>query len=182
MDDVKRWVTTGLGRVHVNPWFSVRKDNFLGPDGNPGVYYVAEKVSAAIIIPEHEDGTLTVTTQMRYPVGKVLYDFPAGMVDPGEDPGQTALRELREETGYVATDCVPIGSFYTSPGLTTERAYVFVARGLSMGMASPDEMEDIAVFRFTRSEIERLTSESDVSGFILSSLYLYDRWKSGSES
>jgi 8-oxo-dGDP phosphatase len=69
--------------------------------------------------------------QYRHPVGRMLWEIPAGLRDvPGEDPWVTAQRELGEEAGYRASDWRALTDFFTSPGFSTERLRIYLARGL----------------------------------------------------
>lgn len=88
-------------------------------------------------------GEMVMVRQYRYPVGEVLYEIPAGKLNPGEDPLDTARRELREETGLVAGKMTPLTTFYTGPGFTDETMYLFLAEDLVQSQADPDPDEII---------------------------------------
>jgi len=77
----------------------------------------------------------------RYAVGKVLLEVPAGTIDPGESPDETAPRELTEETGYRAGRIVRIGEWFVSPGVMNERMYLYLCEELRPGPPAhqPDE-------------------------------------------
>jgi len=105
---------------------------------------------------------LTVT-QYRYVFGRPLLEIPAGKLDEGEDPAAGALRELAEETGAVPDEFIPMGKILPSPGCFGEILYLFLARGLHMDSAHPDEDEfliqeripfDEMVHRCVTGEIE----------------------------
>ena len=81
----------------------------------------------------------------RVAVGRAIWEFPAGTLEPGEPPIETAARELTEETGYVAGRIEPLGRFYTSPGFTDELMHVFVARDLVPGVQQLESHEEIEV-------------------------------------
>src|SRR5436305_4998151 len=69
----------------------------------------------------------------RYAVGRTLLEVPAGTVDPGESPDATAARELREETGYVAGRIGRIAEWWVSPGVLSERMYLYLCEDLALG-------------------------------------------------
>jgi ADP-ribose pyrophosphatase len=77
----------------------------------------------------------------RYAVGKTLLEVPAGTIDAGETPAQTAERELAEETGFRARAIAPVHEWYVSPGVMNERMYLFLCEDLQAGPTSrqPDE-------------------------------------------
>lgn len=86
------------------------------------------------------DGEVLLVRQFRYACGKEIYEIPAGMVNPGEDPQTAAGRELREETGYVA-ELKPFGDIYPSPGYTDEVIHIFLASAASYTSKAPDSGE-----------------------------------------
>jgi ADP-ribose pyrophosphatase len=79
----------------------------------------------------------------RVAVGKNLIELPAGTIEPPDEPGATAKRELKEETGFTATSWRELPGFYMSPGILCERMHVFVAEGLSAGDPSREAGENI---------------------------------------
>lgn len=98
---------------------------------------------AVIILPilEGPEPTVVLIRNRRHAIPAELFELPAGTLEKGEEPQKCAARELREETGFTAATISPLGWFYTSPGLSDEKMWAFVARGLTqVGQAlEPDE-------------------------------------------
>ena len=91
---------------------------------------------AVCILPLLENGDVLLERQFRYPMGEVMTEIPAGKLDYiGEDPHEAALRELREETGAVASELIPLGRFYPTCAYSTEVIHMFLARGLKLRRA-----------------------------------------------
>src|SRR4051812_47475161 len=90
--------------VFKGSFLKVLRDEVELPDGNTTTREYIPHPGAAMIIPITDQGQLVMLHQFRYAVQKVFIEFPAGKVDPGEEPLQTAKRELEEETGFVAKD------------------------------------------------------------------------------
>ena len=106
------------------------------------------------ILPLLENGDVLLERQFRYAMGEVLTEIPAGKLDYiGEDPREAALRELREETGAVASELIPLGPFYPTCAYSTEVIQMFLARGLSFGERELDEDEFLNVFRLPLREL-----------------------------
>src|SRR6266700_6870358 len=90
------------------------------PDGNRHLREIVEHAPGAAVVAVHDDGQVLLVRQHRPAVEAHLLELPAGLVDPGEQPIDTAGRELVEETGFAADHLEPLVSFYTSPGFSTE--------------------------------------------------------------
>ena len=86
--------------------------------------------SAVAILPLNDD-RCKLLKQYRYAIDQYIYEVPAGTMEPGEDPLNTAHRELIEETGFSARTIMQKGFIYTTPGYTDEKIYLFEARDLS---------------------------------------------------
>ena len=98
---------------------------------------------AVAIVAVDEKDRLLLLRQYRFAVHSVIWEIPAGTLEPDEPPVETARRELIEETGYRAADWSELCSFYTTPGFTNERIVAFLATGLTAGEAAPEAGEEI---------------------------------------
>lgn len=106
----------------------------------------------AVVALDQEDRVLAVT-QYRYAFGRKLLEIPAGKLEPDEAPAAGALRELREETGAVPGQLLPMGVFLGSPGCLGEELHLFLARDLQMAAAQPDEDEFLELERIPFDEM-----------------------------
>ena len=97
------------------------------------------------IIPILDKDYIVMVRQFRTPVGEVIYEFPAGKRDKGEAPLETAVRELKEETGFTAKTWLDRGFIYPSPGYCTEKLYLYQAEDLASGTDNPDEGEILEI-------------------------------------
>jgi ADP-ribose pyrophosphatase len=98
---------------------------------------------AVAVIAVTAEKEVILVKQYRYPVKEVLYEIPAGKLEPGEDPAVCAPRELAEETGFLAEKWEKLGTFYTAPGFSNETMHLFYATGLRAEEAHPDPDEII---------------------------------------
>ena len=102
------------------------------PDGDVAPRDVVEHPGSVAIVALDDAGQVLLIRQYRHPVGHFLWEIPAGLRDvPGEPPHRTGERELREETGYTARVWHVLTDCYPSPGISTERVTVYLARGLA---------------------------------------------------
>lgn len=97
----------------------------------------------AVAIVAIEGGKVLMEKQYRHTAGKVLWEIPAGTMEEGEMPGECAMRELKEETGYTAKNMDEVTHFYVAVGYSTEIIRVFIATGLNKDKATPEEDESI---------------------------------------
>jgi ADP-ribose pyrophosphatase len=109
---------------------------------------VVEHAGGVAIVAQPTPSTIVLVKQYRHPVERDLWEVPAGMIERGEPPLETAKRELIEETGYRAERWRALWSMYTTPGFCEERIHLFVAEGLSEGESAPedDERFDVRVW------------------------------------
>ena len=117
------------------------------PDGTTRVREVVEHAPGAAVVAIDRDGQVLLVRQPRPAVDTYLLELPAGLVDPGEQPIDTARRELEEETGFTSQRLEPLVRFYTSPGFSTELLHIFVATTLEACRVDPDEDEEIELVR-----------------------------------
>ena len=95
-------------------------DSVILPNGRETTRELIHHPGAVAIVPILDDGSIIFVKQYRYPVGTVMYEIPAGKLDPGEEPDVCAERELSEETGYSAKEWQRLTSIVTTPGFTDE--------------------------------------------------------------
>ncbi len=143
------------------------RDTVCLPDGSSAVREYVKHPGAVMIIPLLPDapGGLRVVLerQYRYPVKKVMIEFPAGKLDPGEDVLACARRELQEETGYRATEWARAGVLHPVISYSTEFIEVWFARGLTQGERQLDEGEFLDVISATPAELLQWCREGQVT-------------------
>lgn len=119
--------------MYDSPWWRLYEDDIARPDGSPGVYvrvHTAMGGGAILVIPRTPSGKHLLIKIHRYPVNEELWEFPAGLVEQGEDPVNTAVRELQEETGLVAQSAELIGTQFPVAGLMSDTFYTVLAEVL----------------------------------------------------
>jgi len=116
-------------------------------DGKPHLREIVEHLPGAAMVAVDASGQVLLVRQPRPAVGAAVLELPAGLIDPGEEPIETARRELVEETGFRARVVEPLVAFYTSPGFTDELIHIFVGTDLEEACAAQDEEEEIEVVR-----------------------------------
>ncbi len=130
-DTAASWPVVASEKLAEAAVVSVRRDSVQMPDGQVVGREVVEHPGAVAIVALDEAGQVLLIRQYRHPVGRLLWEIPAGLRDvAGEPPLRTAQRELLEEAGYQAADWQVLADFFTSPGITSERLRVYLARGL----------------------------------------------------
>lgn len=125
------------------------RDRVALPDGSEAVREYVVHPGAVMVIAQHDDGSLVMERQFRYPVQQVMLEFPAGKRDPGEDSLACARRELLEETGFSAAEWAFAGVLHPTIGYSNERIDIWFARGLQQGERQLDAGEFLDVFRAT---------------------------------
>jgi ADP-ribose pyrophosphatase len=149
-------VTTSSERMYEGKRIAVRFDHVRLSDGTESTRDIVETFDAVVIVALEDNGDVLFVRQYRKAPEVELLELPAGAMDPGEtDPEQSALRELREETGYSAGEMIKLGSFYASPGVMTELLHCYLARKLTYDPLPADEDE--------RIELERMSFADAIS-------------------
>jgi ADP-ribose pyrophosphatase len=156
--------------------FQVVKQSVLRTDGQiASVSYVVHPGSVAIL-PLVDDSHLCLIRSRRLTVGQTLIEVPAGTRDPGESPLATAERELEEETGYRAANWEELIQFYASPGILSERMYVYLARDLTLGPPRREANEEIENLVVSWDEALGMVDRGEiVDGKTIIALVTYER-------
>ena len=121
----------------------VAVERTVGADGQPVERDVVLHPGAVAILPLVDGERVCLLRNHRPIVGATLLEIPAGTLEPGEAVEQAAVRELAEETGYRAGRWSKLLEFYTSPGVLTERMYLFLAQDLTPGAMRPEADEQL---------------------------------------
>jgi ADP-ribose pyrophosphatase len=133
---------------------------------------IVEHPGAVAMVAVDAEGYVALVRQLREATRKRLLELPAGTAEPGEEPLETAKRELQEECGLTGGEWRELAAFWTTPGFCRERMHVFAAEGVERGEASPAEDEDLELVRWPVAEIgHRLHEIEDAK--TLAGLLLY---------
>lgn len=166
-------------------FFQGRKFNFEVnrlrlPNKAEGDWECIRHPGGALAVPVTPEGKLVLLRQYRFAVQGRLLEFPAGTVEPNEDPEETIKREIEEETGYRANKWQKLGQFFLAPGYSDEIIYAFLAQDLELLDKPPDQDvdEDIETVLMTPEELEKAILNGDevdaksISSFVLARPFL----------
>jgi ADP-ribose pyrophosphatase len=140
----------------------VRTDKVKLPDGASARREFVVHPGAVLVVPVLDDGRLVLERQFRYPVRRVMLEFPAGKLDAGESPLACGKRELEEEAGYTAANWKELGTIHPQIGYSTEFIEMYEATGLTHVGQRLDDGEFLDVVAMTESE---LLATYDCGGF-----------------
>ena len=154
----------------------VRRDLVELPDAGQATREYIVHPGAVMVVPLLDGGRLLMERQYRYPVGRVLLEFPAGKLDPGE-----ALQsELAEETGHRAAEWARAGMMHNAPGYATEVIEIWFARGLQPGPRLLDAGEFIDLIELDEAELDAAAGRGEVTDAkTLVGLLGLQRWRAG---
>ncbi len=154
--------TTGITKIFAGKVIHVQVEDVQLPNGEQSKREVVKHPGAVAIIPVTKDGKLVLVRQYRKALDKVIIEIPAGKLEQGEKPLDSAHRELEEETGYRATQLEFVVSFYTSPGFADEIIYVYEAKDLENGVVARDDDEFLDVLEVTLTEAEKMIKDERI--------------------
>ena len=120
---------------------------------------IVEHPGAVAILAVDAEQRLWLVRQLRESARKELVELPAGTREPGEEPLATAKRELREECGLTGGEWRELAAFWTTPGFCREYMHLYLAEGVEVGEADPEDDENVAVVRWHVDELETRLSE-----------------------
>jgi ADP-ribose pyrophosphatase len=127
------------------PWYEVRQDDLVLPDGSRIQYHTVVKGDGVWVVPLLDDGRVVMLRAWRHTVQEWCWEVPAGSRKPGAGPEETARAELLEEAGGVAASLEQVARWYTAPGVLGEAGYCFLARGVRLGapQREPSEVHEV---------------------------------------
>lgn len=161
------WIRHTSHIVYDNDWMTVREDQVTNPGGGSNLYgHVHFKNLAVAILPIDEQGNTRLVGQTRYTLGQYSWELPMGGAPLQEDPLEAAKRELREETGLVASDWQEILRLHPSNSVTDELGIAYVARDLAEGPMALEDTEDITVRMVSVDEAVDMALDGRISDAI----------------
>ncbi len=174
----KKWKKLGSKIIHKNPWWILREDDVICPNGNKGKYYVVDMNSVAVIA-EDKDGGIYLVGQTRYPIGNIYsWEVIAGGIKSGASSLVAAKQELKEEAGLLAKKWINLGYFYPGSGYSSERTTLYLAKGLKKTEQSLDSTEDITIRKEKIDKIVKMIKSNEITcGMTIAAIYKYLLYK-----
>lgn len=175
---------TGASTLLHRGWIELRRDEVTLPDGGRATREYLRHGGAVAVVPLLDgDGSaprLVLVRQYRYPLARVLLEFPAGKLEPGEAQLACAKRELQEETGYLAREWAFGGEIHNAAAYSSESIWIWFARGLVPGPARPDDGEFVETVTLAQAELEALADRGELTDVKTQiGLAWLQRWQAG---
>lgn len=167
------WTTLKTRQIYDNPWMTVFENDVLNVVGTPKVYstvHIKRKATGVVAI--DDKGWIFLVGQQRYPLNLYSWELPEGGTDEGEEPLEAIKRELKEEAGVSARDWKQIAMLHLSNMLFDEVAYGFLATGLTVGEAEPEESEVLELKHLPFSEALAMVMDGRITDAISVALIL----------
>ena len=162
-DSQLREETLASDQVYRGAFLDVRRDQVRLPDGATAQREYIVHPGAVMIVPMLDDGRLVIERQWRYPLARVMTEFPAGKLEAGEPPLHCAIRELIEETGYRATEWARAGILHNAIAYSNEGIEVWFARGLTLGERQLDAGEFLDVGSASLDELDDMARRGELT-------------------
>lgn len=180
IDTHLREETTLSEQAYRGTFLEVRRDQVRLPDGAAAQREYIVHPGAVMVVPLLEDGRLVVERQWRHPLARVMLEFPAGKLDPGEAPLHCAIRELVEETGYRAAEWARAGILHNAIAYSNEGIEIWFARGLTAGEPRLDAGEFLEVGSASADELDAMAQRGELTDAkTLIGLLWLQHWRAG---
>lgn len=154
--------TISSDRVYTGKTISLRVDTVEIPNRGYKKREIVEHNGAVGIIAITRENKVVLVKQYRKAIEKELWEIPAGKIEPGENPKESAIRELKEETGYSAQSMKLLHKFYTSAGFSNQKIYIYLAENLTSGSQDFDDDEFIETKEFSLNEVYDMIYNNDI--------------------
>jgi len=145
------------------PWYNIRQDEILLPDGSPGIYNVIQKAPSVWIVPVTPTGDIVLIRQYRYTIDDNCWEVPAGGIKEGQTPEEAAIEELREEVGGHSTNWISIGPLYTANGICNEIGHIFLARNVDLRQTAHESAEVIEIHQKSIAEVVTMARTNQIT-------------------
>lgn len=149
-------------KIYEGKVLNLRIDTVELPDKKYSKREIVEHPGAVAIVALTNQNEIVLVKQYRKAVERELLEIPAGKLEIGEEPKETAIRELKEETGYTSSKIEYLLEFYTSPGFSNEKIYLFWANGLIAGQAEPEKDEYIELVKVKLEDLIDMIDKGEI--------------------
>ena len=164
MEERNPWTTIESRKIYDNNWIGLTEHQVINPSGGKGIYGEVHFKNLAIgILPLDEELNTWLVGQYRFPIKAYSWEIPEGGGPLGSDPLDSAKRELMEETGLSASSWQEIQRMHLSNSVSNELAIIYIARGLSIGIASPEETEELRVRKLPFQEAYEMVLNGEIT-------------------
>ncbi|MGJ0846685.1 NUDIX hydrolase [Tissierella praeacuta] len=149
-------------KLYEGKLLNLRVDTVEIPDKKYSKREIVEHPGGVAIIPITNDNSIVLVKQYRKAIERFLLEIPAGKLEINEEPRETAIRELKEETGFEAKKLEYLLEFYTSPGFSNEKIYLFLATDLIEGESNPDVGEFIDIEEHSIDDLVKMVERGEI--------------------
>jgi ADP-ribose pyrophosphatase len=166
--------------IYVGRVLDVAVEKHEMPDGRKSTFEIIRHPGGAAVLPVLPDGRILLIRQFRPAIGEMIYEIPAGRLEPGESAQDCAGRELMEEAGYVAKTLLPLGGFWSTVGFCDEYIHLFLGRDLVVAEQNlePDEVIDLCPMPLAEA-LEKLNNGEILDGKTQLALFHYQKLQMG---
>ena len=157
------WTITDSRIVYKNPWISVKEDKVVRPDGKDGIFGVVEMKPGVSVLPIDNEGNVYLTKEYHYAVERETIEAISGGIDNEEDNIEAAKRELKEETGIIASEFIDLGVVDPFTTVVVSPNYMYLAKGLEFSEANPEGTENIKIVKVSIQKAIQWVLESKIT-------------------
>lgn len=168
---------TGERVVFQKNLFTIKDIDIETDNGKKATYQIMEKADTALVVPIDSENNLILVREYFYAIDEYQLGLPKGRIDEGYDPIKTANKELQEEVGYKAEKLDRLGVLTMTPGYSTQKTHVFLARELVESELKGDELEELDVVKHPFNKFESLIDTGEITeARMIAALYLAKRF------
>jgi 8-oxo-dGTP pyrophosphatase MutT (NUDIX family) len=158
------WTIKSSKAIYQNAWIDVTEFEVLNPAGNPGIYGKVHFKNIAVgVVPITPDRHTYLVGQYRFTLGAYSWEIPEGGCPEGTDPLQTAIRELKEETGLVAATYKELMQLHLSNSVSDELAIIYLATELTQHASEPEETEALQIKKVSLSHAFGMVADGTIT-------------------
>jgi ADP-ribose pyrophosphatase len=164
MEELNPWTIIDSKKIYENNWIGLTEHNVINPSGGKGIYGEVHFRNYAIgILPLDEEMNTWLVGQYRFPLKAYSWEIPEGGGPLDRPLLDSAKRELQEETGLTATDWKELLRMHLSNSVSDEHAVIYIARGLTMGTAAPEETEELVIRKLPFEEAYQMAADGRIT-------------------